>query len=71
VLATPALNALCETGAGAGTAANGTHLESSDADADEKGILIEGVDVWVTSEYVLPGAHPLYQSTSKVNKNGY
>ncbi|KAL2859719.1 regulator of volume decrease after cellular swelling-domain-containing protein [Aspergillus pseudodeflectus] len=59
VLATPALNALCEPGAGAGTAANGTHLESSDADADEKEILIEGVDVWVTSDKFL-----LYNSST-------
>ncbi|KAJ0423429.1 regulator of volume decrease after cellular swelling-domain-containing protein [Aspergillus carlsbadensis] len=59
VFATPALNALRGTGAGAGASANGTHPESSDAGSDEKEALIEGVDVWVTSDKFL-----LYNSST-------
>ncbi|KAL3458537.1 regulator of volume decrease after cellular swelling-domain-containing protein [Aspergillus heterothallicus] len=49
VVATPTLSAL----RGAGAAANGTHAESRDADAGEKEIIIQGVDVWVTSDKFL------------------
>ncbi|KAL2848505.1 regulator of volume decrease after cellular swelling-domain-containing protein [Aspergillus pseudoustus] len=51
ILATPTLNAL--RGAVASTGTNGTHPESGDADENEKEALIEGVDVWVTSDKFL------------------
>lgn len=56
IVATPTLNAL--RSAGTSTGANGTHPGSGDADENEKEALIEGVDVWVTSEYAPPFPFP-------------
>lgn len=62
LVATPALNTL----RGAQASTNGT-TEAAQASQEDEGneVAIDGVDTWVTSEYVLFPPFPLYQFTGE------